>query len=59
MLTIFITTLVTVVLTITIANRFVFDGYGNLKPGIIRENGKNGLFGFLNTIFRGQKNTHR
>jgi putative ABC transport system permease protein len=36
MLTIFVSTVATVVLTILISNRFVFDDFGNLKQGVIK-----------------------
>ena len=36
MLTIFVSTVLTVVVTILISNRFVFDDYGNLKKGVIK-----------------------
>ena len=36
MLTIFVSTVISVVLTILLANRFVFDEYGNLKPEVLR-----------------------
>ncbi|MFP4448290.1 MAG: ABC transporter permease [Bacteroidales bacterium] len=40
MLTIFVSTILTVVMTILITNRFVFDEFGNLKENVIKE--KNG-----------------
>jgi putative ABC transport system permease protein len=36
MLTIFVSTVLTVYLTIIISNRFVFDEYGNLKKGVLK-----------------------
>jgi len=36
MLTIFVSTIISVVITIIIANRFIFDKYGNMKPGIMK-----------------------
>jgi putative ABC transport system permease protein len=38
MLTIFVATLLSVVLTITLANRLVFDGLGNMKKGVLKNN---------------------
>jgi len=36
MMAIFVSTVVSVVLTILIANNFVFDKYGNVKPGVMK-----------------------
>jgi putative ABC transport system permease protein len=36
MLTIFVSTVISVVLTILIANKFVFDDYGNIKKGVMK-----------------------
>ncbi|MBS3770975.1 MAG: ABC transporter permease [Bacteroidales bacterium] len=38
MISLFASTLISVVLTITIANRFVFDEYGNMKENVMRKN---------------------
>jgi len=38
MLTIFVATLLSVVLTISLANRFVFDGFGNMKKHVLKKN---------------------
>jgi len=38
MLTIFVATLLSVVLTIIVANRFVFDGFGNMKKQVLKKN---------------------
>jgi len=38
MLTIFVATLLSVVLTITLANRFVFDSLGNMKKQVLKKN---------------------
>ena len=37
MLTIFVSTVLTVVLSIMLSNRFVFDDFGNLKRGVLKE----------------------
>jgi putative ABC transport system permease protein len=38
MISLFASTLISVVLTITIANRFVFDEYGNMKENVMKKN---------------------
>jgi len=43
MMAIFVSTVISVILTILIANKFVFDKYGNVKPGVMKNQG-NGKF---------------
>ncbi len=38
MITIFVSSMLTVIFTVIISNRFIFDEFKNLKPGILKEN---------------------
>ncbi len=38
MITIFVSSMLTVIFTVAISNKFIFDDFKNLKPGILKEN---------------------